>query len=225
MRVFSKRCDLPARNYRTACRLRIFAVLIYPLDAMKRLHIIGRKNHGKTTLVVDLVKEFANRGISVGTVKHTHHRHELDVPGKDSYRHRMAGATAVGILSPSMSAIFLPIDDGANGDRYTVFEQMFTQCQFILVEGDSTSPALKLEVWRRELGTPPMIRTDKSIRAIVTDDTLPDPAEILRRTDVAKLADWILRQLHNNAEMHEPQISSSLFNVEKFRISSRSMAT
>jgi molybdopterin-guanine dinucleotide biosynthesis protein MobB len=73
---------------------------------MKRLHVIGGKNHGKTTLVVELVKEFSRRGISVGTIKHTHHQHELDVPGKDSYRHRMAGAAAVGILSPSMSALF-----------------------------------------------------------------------------------------------------------------------
>jgi molybdopterin-guanine dinucleotide biosynthesis protein MobB len=61
---------------------------------VKRLHIIGGKNHGKTMLVVELVQEFARRGIPVGTIKHTHHHHEVDVPGKDSHRHRLAGAAA-----------------------------------------------------------------------------------------------------------------------------------
>ena len=52
---------------------------------MKRLHIVGGKNHGKTTLIMELVKELNRRGQTVGTIKHTHHQHELDVPGKDSY--------------------------------------------------------------------------------------------------------------------------------------------
>ena len=62
---------------------------------MHRLHIIGGKNHGKTTLIVELVQELTKRNLRVGTIKHTHHRHELDVPGKDSYRHRLAGAEVV----------------------------------------------------------------------------------------------------------------------------------
>ena len=59
---------------------------------MRRIHIIGRKNSGKTTLVVELVQQLSAMGKRVATIKHTHHRHELDVPGKDSYRHREAGA-------------------------------------------------------------------------------------------------------------------------------------
>jgi molybdopterin-guanine dinucleotide biosynthesis protein MobB len=166
---------------------------------MKQLHIVGGKNHGKTTLIVDLVKEFAGRGIVVGTVKHTHHRHELDVPGKDSYQHRMAGAAAVGILSPSMSAVFLPADSSSDDrDRYSVFAPMFSHCRFVLIEGDLQSTAPKIEVWRRELGTPPLIRSHKSIKAVVADDALPDSADFLPRSDVAGLADWILRELLGN---------------------------
>jgi len=165
---------------------------------MNRLHVIGRKNHGKTTLVVELVEEYVRRGIPVGTVKHTHHRHELDVPGKDSYRHRLAGATAVGILSPKMSAVFLPSDqDGAEGDRYAVFAPLFASCRFILVEGDSCTPAPKIEVWRSELGTPPLATDDQSILAIVTDNPVPIAARILSRSDILGLADWIANRMFN----------------------------
>ena len=61
---------------------------------MKRVHVIGGKNHGKTTLIMDLIRELTARGLQVGTIKHTHHKHELDIPGKDSYRHRESGASA-----------------------------------------------------------------------------------------------------------------------------------
>src|SRR3990172_5657464 len=138
---------------------------------MQLLHIIGRKNHGKTALLVELVQEFVRLGVPVGTIKHTHHHHELDLPGKDSFRHRTAGAQAAGILSPSMSAIFLPTGkkDSEQEDRYAAFAPMFAQCRFVLVEGDSQTTAPKIEVWRNDLETPPLAVEDPSILAVVTD--------------------------------------------------------
>jgi molybdopterin-guanine dinucleotide biosynthesis protein MobB len=164
---------------------------------MKRLHIIGGKNHGKTTLVVDLVKEFTRRGVPVATVKHTHHEHELDVPGKDSHSHRMAGAAGVGILSPSMTAIFLPAksNDSAGHDRYSMFASAFVGCRLMLVEGDSQAQAPKIEVWRKELEAAPLAQRDNSILAVVTDDPLSITAPVLSRSDVAGMADWILRRV------------------------------
>ena len=79
---------------------------------MRRIHIIGRKNSGKTSLVVRLVEYYRTAGYRVGTIKHTHHHHELDTPGKDSFRHRQAGASAVGILAPTMNAVFWPQANG-----------------------------------------------------------------------------------------------------------------
>jgi molybdopterin-guanine dinucleotide biosynthesis protein MobB len=164
---------------------------------MKRLHVIGGKNHGKTTLVTDLVREFTRRGIVVGTIKHTHHEHELDVPGKDSHSHRIAGAAAVGILSPSMTAIFLPVKSSQSGvrDRYSIFAPAFAACRFVLVEGDSQVQGPKIEVWRKERGTPPLAQHDGSILAVVTDDALCITAPILSRSDVSGLATWILREV------------------------------
>jgi molybdopterin-guanine dinucleotide biosynthesis protein B len=144
---------------------------------MKRLHIIGGKNHGKTKLIVDLVKEFTQRGVSVGTIKHTHHAHELDIPGKDS------------------TAMFLPIAANEVGgcDRYSAFAPAFALCRFILVEGDSQAQAPKIEVWRKDLETPPMANRDQSVLAVVTDDPPSTEAHVLRRSDIAGLANWILR--------------------------------
>ncbi|MCP4192530.1 MAG: molybdopterin-guanine dinucleotide biosynthesis protein B [Planctomycetaceae bacterium] len=143
---------------------------------MRRIHIIGGKNHGKTTLIVDLVHELKKQGLSVGTIKHTHHHHELDTPGKDSHRHRDAGADAVGICSRSMNAVFWPPQkDSADreadteGKKYAMFAPMFEHCDFVLVEGDSKTRAMKLEVWRSETGGTPIAVSDDSILAVVTD--------------------------------------------------------
>lgn len=170
---------------------------------MKRLHIVGGKNHGKTTLVVDLVRELARRGVSVGTIKHTHHHHELDVPGKDSHCHRKAGAKTVGILSPTMTAVFQPTPTEAtcSMDRYASFAPLFETCQLVLVEGDSQTTAPKIEVWRSEMGTPPLVSRDPSILAVVTDGPFTGSASVLPRRDVPSLVDWILsRFLNETAE-------------------------
>lgn len=76
--------------------------------ALKRIHIVGRKNTGKTSLVVELIAELRRRGLTVGTIKHTPHDHEVDLPGKDSFRHFEAGAVPAALVTASKTAIFLP---------------------------------------------------------------------------------------------------------------------
>ena len=140
---------------------------------MNRVHVIGRKNHGKTTLVVELVRHLRAEGLQIATIKHTHHHHELDTPGKDSHRHRMAGADAVGIVSQSSSAIFW--DEAEDRpDRYQRFEDFFAVFDLVIVEGDTQATAPKLEVWRAAIGTTPMIESDRSIHGVITDDPLTD---------------------------------------------------
>jgi molybdopterin-guanine dinucleotide biosynthesis protein MobB len=165
---------------------------------MKRLHIIGKKNHGKTTLIVDLVEEFTARGLRVGTIKHTHHRHELDTPGKDSHRHRVAGAEVVGILAKTMSAVFWPNSSPGQplrADRYEQFAPMFAHCDIVLVEGDIHADRPKIEVWRSALGTSPLAEEITGIVALVSDDTIDTALPVLPRGDVPGLADWIRDKL------------------------------
>ena len=162
---------------------------------MNRVHIIGRKNSGKTTLVTELVAEYVRRGLRVGTIKHTHHAHELDTPGKDSHRHRESGSSAVGILSRSMNAVFWPPKGGAEMSaefRYADFQPFYNDCDIVLVEGDTQTEAPKIEVWRAELGSVPMANSDKSIVAIVSDDKLDCETPCWKRSEVTLLADRIL---------------------------------
>lgn len=157
-----------------------------------RVHIIGRKNSGKTTLVVELIEYFVGQDIAVGSIKHTHHRHELDVPGKDSFRHRQAGASPVAILSPGMTAVFRPRPAGLEAKDYTLVEPMFAGCRLILVEGDSQADAPKVEVWRAATGTAPMAGEFPGIHAVITDDPGTFPATVWPRADVGQLAQRIL---------------------------------
>ena len=167
---------------------------------MKRLHLLGRKNHGKTTLMVELVEHLASRGFRVGTIKHTHHAHELDTPGKDSHRHRAAGASVSAILSRSMNAVFWPPSEsgpeqvaGAERvDRYAEFEPHFAACDFVLVEGDTTCSGIKIEVWRQAAGTEPMALADPQIRAIVTDDMIDAPVPLVPRRDIVAISAAVL---------------------------------
>lgn len=160
---------------------------------MRRIHIVGRKNSGKTTLIVELIRELSSRGLRVGTVKHTHHRHELDTPGKDSFRHRDAGAAAVGILSPGMDAVFRPRHPlDAEGDRYAAFAAVFEDCDLVLVEGDSQTAGAKVEVWRRDVTEAPMASNDDSVMAIISDDPIDISAPTWPRSDVTFLADRLL---------------------------------
>jgi len=160
-----------------------------------RIHIVGKKNAGKTTLVCDLIELFTSRGLKVGSVKHTHHQHELDVPGKDSWRHRAAGATAVGILSPGMVALFLPQDrEQAGQQRYQLFDAAaFRACDLLLVEGDLQTDAPRVEVWRAAVGDAPWAAADAGILAVVTDDDLQMAGRpIWSRSDLSALADRLL---------------------------------
>ncbi len=160
---------------------------------MKRIHIIGRKNSGKTTLVVDLVQRFTEQGRRVGTIKHTRHHHELDTPGKDSYLHRQAGAAAVGILSPDLSAVFWAASRAEDANaRYHQMLKLFTDCDLVLVEGHLQMEGPKVEVWRATTGQPPIAASDPTILAVVSDDAPAVAVPVWPRADVARVASQLL---------------------------------
>ncbi|MFO0915221.1 MAG: molybdopterin-guanine dinucleotide biosynthesis protein B [Pirellulales bacterium] len=163
-------------------------------NRMRRLHIVGHKNHGKTSLILDLICEFRLRGFRVGVIKHTSHRHEIDVPGKDSHRQRTAGASPVAILSDGLQAVFStilgPVDEEA---RYRSLAATFADCDLVIVEGHVATAGPKLEVWRSDRGIPPMACNNDSILAVVTDssDSVELAQPVLSRSNIAEIADWI----------------------------------
>lgn len=162
---------------------------------MKRIHIVGRKNSGKTTLIVDLVQYLASQGYRVGTIKHTHHDHELDTPGKDSHRHRNAGAAVVGILTRGMTAVFQPSDQSAARDdsRYASMAPMFADCDLVLVEGDLAADAPRIEVWRAATLQPPISVEDPTISALISDEKPKASIPVWKRCDLATISKQILQ--------------------------------
>lgn len=158
-----------------------------------RFHIVGRKNSGKTTLVVDLVQHLTQRGWRVGTIKHTHHHHELDVPGKDSHRHREAGASIVGIMAPSMNALYWPsTGDGDQGQRYAEMLRIFEPlCDLMLVEGHLSTSAPSFEVWRAGTHGVPLAVENNSIVAVITDDPVRVGVPVWSRKECGAIAERI----------------------------------
>ena len=157
---------------------------------MKLIHIVGRQNHGKTTLIVELVEEFARRGIAVGTIKHSSHAHELDTPGKDSYRHRRAGAAPAAVITPEMLGLWLP--RRAGDDLYAAAAPMFAACRLVLVEGGIDAAGMAIEVWRQAVGGPCLAAAHGTIQAVVSDDAVDPGVPVWPRNDVAGLAQRLL---------------------------------
>ena len=166
--------------------------------SLQQIHIVGKKNSGKTTLIVELVQHYTANGLRVGTVKHTHHHHELDTPGKDSHRHREAGAVAVGILAPSINAVFWKSSEEDTINRYQQFTPIFSDCDLLLVEGHYQTTAPKLEVWRSEVIEEPLAKSDTSIIAVISDEQLELTTPIWSRSDITALAEKILQQAGTN---------------------------
>lgn len=156
---------------------------------MKTIHIVGRQGHGKTTLILDLLEEFGRRELRVGTVKHSSHLHELDTPGKDSHRHRLAGAAPVAVVTTELTAVFQPRDDV---DFYERLAPHFAQCDLILVEGHIDGPGPKLEVWREALGGRCLADQREGVAAVVSDDDPQTSVPVLPRRNVPAIADKIV---------------------------------
>ncbi len=157
---------------------------------MKCIHVVGRRNHGKTTLLVELLEELARRGVRAGTIKHTSHVHELDTPGKDSFRHRQAGAAPVAVVSKDLIGVYLPRDPRA--DFYDSLTCMFADCDLVLVEGHLDGPGPKIEVWRRAIGGSPLAAECGDVAAVISDDPVSLDVPVWSRSDITALADQVL---------------------------------
>jgi len=148
--------------------------------------VTGWKNAGKTTLVERLVAEFVRRGWRVNTIKHGHHDLDIDQPGRDSYRHRAAGAAEVAVVGGRRYAI---MREQAEAPLAEVLFRL-APADLVLIEGFKREPHRKIEV-RAGTGEP-MAAGDPNIVAIAADE---QPAERhlpwFRRDDIAAIADFI----------------------------------
>lgn len=153
--------------------------------------ITGWKNAGKTGLMERLVAEFTARGLTVSTVKHAHHRFDIDHPGKDSHRHREAGASEV-ILSSAVR--WAHMGELRTADEPSLAEHLgrLGPCDLVLIEGYKGEVHPKIEAYREETGNPLIASTDPRIRAIASDVEIADaPVAVLDLDDTTAIADFI----------------------------------
>lgn len=160
---------------------------------MKVYGVIGWKNSGKTSLMERLVAEITGRGFSVSTVKHVHHTVDLDQPGKDTWRHRQAGAREVVLASADRMAILVE-HRGPEPELPAVLARL-APVDLVLVEGYKRDAHPKVEVWRAETGHPLIQPGDPLVRAVATDASLTLPVPVLDLNDTGTVADFILREV------------------------------
>ncbi|MBN8523971.1 MAG: molybdopterin-guanine dinucleotide biosynthesis protein B [Planctomycetes bacterium] len=158
---------------------------------MRRVHLVGYSGHGKTTLAVALIAHWSASGLRVGSIKHTGHIHELDTPGKDSWRQRQAGAHPAAIIAGDRLALHLPLQP--TDAPYAILAPHYADCALVLVEGDVDAIAPKVEVWRAGLGTPPLATGRTDISAIITDDQPGTAIPRWSREDLPAIAMQLLR--------------------------------
>jgi molybdopterin-guanine dinucleotide biosynthesis protein B len=139
------------------------------------LGVIGWSGSGKTTLLEYLVRELAGRGVRVNVVKHSHHDILLEPPHKDSARLRTAGAAEVMIASPYRIAIMRELHDRQEPPLAELLARL-TPADLTLVEGYKWEPLPKLEVYRPEVGKPPVYPDDRHVVAVASN--LPRPAQL-----------------------------------------------
>jgi molybdopterin-guanine dinucleotide biosynthesis adapter protein len=160
---------------------------------MRIYGVIGWKNSGKTSLMERLVAEITGRGFSVSTIKHVHHDVDLDQPGKDTFRHRQAGAREVVLASANRFALMAE-HRGAEPELPAILARL-TPVDLVLVEGYKRDAHAKVEVWRAETGQPLIQPADPLVRAVATDAALTLPVPVLDLNDTGAVANFILREV------------------------------
>lgn len=161
---------------------------------MRHYGIIGWKNAGKTGLVERLVAEITGRGLTVSTLKHTHHAVDLDRPGTDTHRHREAGASEV-VLASSARFVVMHELRGTPEPGIDALMARLAPVDLVLIEGFKQSRHPKLEVFRAATGHAPIAPGDASVRAVASDGALDLDRPVLDLGDTAAIADFILAEV------------------------------
>ena len=163
---------------------------------MNVVGIAGYSGSGKTTLVERLIPALRARGQRVSVVKHAHHKFDIDHVGKDTWRHRAAGAFEVVVASDTRLALMREFEQPAQMTVHQLIAELYDGVDWVVVEGFKQSDLQKIEVWRASKGQAARYVDDDFIVAIATDspDHLPQATlrPVLDLNDPEGLADWLM---------------------------------
>jgi molybdopterin-guanine dinucleotide biosynthesis protein B len=161
----------------------------------KLLGIVGFKNAGKTTLTERLVAELSGRGYRISTVKHAHHAFDIDHEGRDSWRHRQAGAREVAVVSRNRWALVHELRGEAEPSLRAIVDKL-AGADLILTEGYKGESHAKIEVRNMDLNHPELAGRDPSIIAVAASGSIDGcPVPVFDREDVTSIADFIVTRM------------------------------
>lgn len=159
---------------------------------MKVFGVVGWKNNGKTGLMERLVSEISARGLSVSTVKHAHHRFDVDHEGKDSFRHRNAGAQEVLLASRHRWALMHELRDQEE-PRLTELLGRLNPVDLVLIEGYKRDTHHKIEAHRDSTRQSLIAKDDPTVVAVASDVVLDDiQVPVFELDNTIEIADFIL---------------------------------
>ena len=185
---------------RTINRPHIKPFSVYQEHQIPFLSIVGFSGSGKTTLMERLISELSGRGLRIGSIKHDAHGFEMDHPGKDSYRHKQAGAAVSMIASPSQVGMVRDVD---RDHRLEELVAMLPKVDMALAEGFKRGTHPKIEIHRPEANPQPACKGDPHLIAVVSDAVLHWGVLRFGIDDVCALANFVL-QYFQMEEQSEP---------------------
>jgi molybdopterin-guanine dinucleotide biosynthesis protein B len=163
---------------------------------MKVVGLAGRSGAGKTTLIERLIPAMKQRGLRVSVVKHAHHALEIDHAGKDTYRHRSAGAFEIVAASPQRLVLMREFEQEAQVSVHQMIAELYAGVDWVLVEGFRHSDLLKIEVVRRAEATSVQYPDDPFVAAVASDDAaglpVPTQRDVLPLNDADAVAQWLV---------------------------------
>ena len=161
---------------------------------MRIYGVTGWKNSGKTGLMERLVTEIIGRGLTVSTVKHAHHSFDVDHEGRDSHRHRVAGATEVMLSSRNRWALMHELRDADEVPLEALLAKL-APVDLVLIEGYKRDRHPKIEAHRAATGQPLIAPEDPTVRALASDEPLEIDRPVYDLDDTGGIADFILAEV------------------------------
>ncbi len=172
---------------------------------MRVVGFAGYSGSGKTTLVEQVIRAMRQFGIRVSVIKHAHHQFDVDQPGKDSWRHREAGAFEVLVASNRRLVLQREYEQTAEPQVHQLLAQVYDGVDWVLVEGFKHSDLPKIEVWRPESDQPQLYPEDPFILAIATNAIPQVQATTLRPVLDLDQPQQVVQWLLDNQERFDYQ--------------------
>jgi molybdopterin-guanine dinucleotide biosynthesis adapter protein len=163
----------------------------------------GHSGVGKTTLMEQLLPLLKSQGLRVSVVKHAHHPLDIDQPGKDTWRHREAGAFEVVAVSPQRLVLMREYERSFEMTAHQAIAELYPGVDWVLVEGFSSTDLLKVEVWRHATAKPARYPDDPFVVAVATDSPEQLPEVTLRPVLDLNRIEGISKWLIDNADRFE----------------------